>query len=146
MQHIEIRSEPEIKKIIREVFTGDPGQRENFVFETEEQSIADTSERNIGSIKEHGAKFYQLVSDQGRNTVGFINVIPKFNMLYSFGLKYGHRSKENKEAFGVILNALLPGETLACSLYLKNERGIRFLEKFGFERQETITLLKNRNK
>ncbi len=146
MQHIEIRSEAEMKKIIREVFTGDPGQRENFIYETEEQSITDTSERNIGSIKEHDAKFYQLVSDHDRSTVGFMNVIPKFNMLYSFGLKYGCRSKENKEAFGKILDSLLPGETLACSLYIKNQRGIRFLEKFGFERQETITLLKHRNK
>lgn len=149
MQHIEIKSEPEIKKIIRIVFTGDPGQRENFVFETEEQSISDTCEKNLGIIKEHGAKFYQLAGEDdsgAKTTIGFINIVPKFNMLFSFGLKYGARGKRNKEAFGDLLDKLLPGETLACSLYIKNERGIRFLEKFGFERQQTITLLKQRNK
>lgn len=147
MQHLLVSDESEIKQIIRYVFSGDVNQRKYFEGETEEASIVDTCEKNIRIIEAHNAQFYKLLDDHEK-TVGFINVIPDLNMLFSFGLRYEHRTKENKSSFSSKIDELLPGKEIGCGLYAKNTRGIRFLEQCGFvvQPQNTVTLVKKRKK
>jgi len=139
-----ITDEERIKSIIRETFEGDVNQRQYFIWKTHEDSIKDTFEKNKEARDLYSSHFYELTAEDGR-LLGFINIIPSLNMLFSFGLKQEERTEENKRYFIQAIEEAIPNGDIACSLYSKNTRGIRFLENNGFSRQEnTITLVKKR--
>ncbi len=133
----------EIKKAIQETWEGDDTFFEKYaVNATEELSIKDTTEKVLACIEEYGGEFYVL-SEAGKN-IGYINIAPKLNMLFSFGLKRDYRTEENKRKFLLIIDSLFPEGQIAVSLYKKNTRAINFFLNNGYEEQECITLIKNK--
>ena len=143
MKHRNIIDKKRIKEILTETFANDVNQRKYFISENYETGVDDTYLQNITVIDNNNAEFYELI-DNDDKLLGFINVLPEVKMLYSFGLKHSERTAENKKKFIATIDELLPFDQIICSLYTKNERGIRFLENNGFEKGKIVTLIKNK--
>ncbi len=143
MEYFEIFSLNEIKKIIAETFANDPNQREHFISKDYESGVKDTYEKNKAACEEYKASFYKLSNEKGE-LLGFVNIIKGLRVLFSFGLKYDQRTEANKKAFIEVIEEIIPEGEIVCTLYDKNKRGIRFLERNGYKIDNIVVLKKQR--
>lgn len=143
MQEQLVANKDTIRQIIAEVFANDKNQGNYFIYD-EAGAVEHTFIQNGQAIDQFGGSFYKLLNGQGQ-LQGFMNVVPSLKMLFSFGLKQECRTKENKDSFMAIMDKLLPQEVILVSLYAKNTRAIKWLESYGFEREEQIVLKKTRH-
>ena len=69
---------------------------------------------------------------------GFIVIVPKLNLLYSFGLNIKHRNAEClKYYFRFICSKFK--DYFYCLLYNHNTRAIKWLKKCGMKQDDTIS-------
>ena len=144
MTHTQIINENQIRSIINEVWNDDDYFFSNLaVNETKELSIKDTSDKVVSFLNgEYDAAFYSIKNDN--NTIGYIVVAPKINVLFSFGIKVNFRNKENKRDFISLIDSFFTNGQIVLSLYKKNQRAIDFFIKNGYEKikDESVTLIK----
>ena len=142
MQPHQILNRQIIHDTISAVFSGDKNQDDYFIYDGP-GAIEHTFTQNCYAIDAYDGEFYQLLSEDGV-LQGFINIVPCWGILFSFGIKPEFRTGENRDAFIAIAEQLIPGD-ITISLYDKNTRAIRFFERYGFELEKTVILKKKRS-
>lgn len=139
----------EIGKYIAIAFSGDSKLAEKYhdVNGDISDCIFETTKRIIETDEKMQVDCYKVVLNE--SPIGFVvtSRVGKLNMLYSFGLSIGHRTKEVKGEWICKIKDLLSNKFISV-LWSKNSRAISFLKKSGlieFSNSNGMTTLITKN-
>lgn len=141
MDFIKVSESDAIKKTVEFTFRDDV-EISKFSEYTCENAASSIFDKIVEVNTMHDGEFFALINE---DVIGYINLVRSKNLLHSFGLNIKCRTEENKKGLIEVLNVLLPKGDIVCALFLNNERGIKYLEKYGnFNREPIITLIKKK--
>lgn len=131
----------ELYILVLSSFSNDPELLEKY--QQLDTDLVDTVNRNMENIKEWGDSVRYLgINYNGRN-IGFCVIDEDRKILVSFGINMKYRKRDILNTWVETLKDYFNGK-FNCSLWSKNERAIKFLQKNGMKitkQDELITYL-----